>query len=482
METVNTIWKKYEAGVRRHRETGLDSDTEKAYRFYEGDQWYGLESGEPLPVYNFIRPTVKFKVASVAARRMNIFFSCPGKQYRQAADALNERAAQWWEKMKMDTLLWDVLEASAVAGDAYLYFYDAKGGVQRVDNTRLFLADESISDLSRQPYIMIYERRPVEKVRQIARANGVPEETAAGILPDRGARGEQDGKCGVVLYMELRDGDLYFSRAVKETVIQPETVVRGMRRYPVAALVTAPRHGRARGRGEVLPLIQNQIEINRNLVRRLLNAKMTAFSRLVYAADKIDNPEDLGKVGTAIAVNDVTIEDVRDAVGYVTPSPMSGDAKIISDELLSVSRELAGTGNAMTGQIDPSQTSGSAIIAVRDQAQLPLGETVARLRQFVEDIALIWFDLWMCYAPRGMFEGIPADTLRRLRPSVRIDATDTAPFSKYAREQAMEKLLAEGQITLEEFVRSLEDDGSYPKAKLLEILGDRKGEEINGNA
>ncbi len=480
METVTEIWKKYERGVAKHRETALDAETEKAYRFYEGDQWYGLESGEPLPCYNFIRPTVKFKVASVAMNRMSISFSCRDAKYGAAIEALNRRAAEWWENLKMDTLLWDVLEASAVAGDAYLYFYDARGGVQAVDNTRLFLGDETTGDLARQPYLMIYERRRIEDVKQIALTHGAPEETAERILPDRDERGEKDGKCGVILYMELRDDGLHFSRSARQAVIQPDTCIRGMKRYPVAGLITAPRRGSARGRGEVLPLIQNQIEVNRNLVRRLLNAKMTAFSRLVYAADKIDNPEDLGKVGTAIAVGDTTIEDVRDAVGYVTPSPMSGDAKIISDEMLSVSRELAGTGNAVTGQIDPSQTSGSAIIAVRDQAQLPLTETTARLRRFVEDIALIWLDLWTCYAPRGCFEGIPADALRRMRPRVRIDATDTAPFSKYARQQALEGLLEKGQITFEEFVGALEDDGSYPKAKLTEILQNRKGEVTDG--
>ena len=38
------------------------------------------------------------------------------------------------------------------------------------------------------------------------------------------------------------------------------------------------------------------------------------------------------------------------------------------------------------GQIDPTQASGTAIIATRDQAALPLNEQVARYRQFVEDV------------------------------------------------------------------------------------------------
>ena len=42
-----------------------------------------------------------------------------------------------------------------------------------------------------------------------------------------------------------------------------------------------------------MALIPNQIETNKMLARRLMNARMTAFSRLVYNADKVLNKEAL---------------------------------------------------------------------------------------------------------------------------------------------------------------------------------------------
>lgn len=482
MDTVTRVWSLYEKGVRLHQKIGLVGNTEKAHRFYEGDQWYGLESGEPLPVYNFIAPVINYKVASIASAQMAIYFS-DVRAAEPSSDwlsLLNQKAAMWWEKKKMDALCWKMLKESAIAGESYLYFYNGEGDCQMVDNTNVFLGDEQCADIQRQPYILLYERRAVDQVKALAEQNGLPPEKVALITEDgEDYLGESDGKCSVLLYMSVREGDLYFSRSTRYVEVEPERLVPGMDRYPLAALVTNSKKGSARGRGEVLPLIANQIEVNRNLVRRIVNAKMTAFSRLVYATDKIDNPEDLNRVGTAIAVSDSTVSDIHSAVGYVTPSPMSGDAKSIADELLSVTKELAGAGGSALGTIDPTQTSGAAIIAVRDQAKIPLNELAASFRQFVEDVALIWYRLWQCYHIRE-FEalGVSAREMQLAETAVRIDATDKEPFSKYAREQSLQGFFEKGAITFEEFVRALDDDASIPKSRLLEIIQQRKEHEV----
>ena len=166
---------------------------------------------------------------------------------------------------------------------------------------------------------------------------------------------------------------------------------------------------------------------------------------------------------------------IKDAVCYLTPSSMSPDAKLLSDELLSVSKELAGAGDAALGHIDPSTASGSAIIAVRDQAALPLNEQVARFRQFAEDIAFIWYRLWSVYGA----DGIDKKQLSRAMPDIRVDIANASPFSKYAREQALERLFSMGHITFEEYVEALDDDSSAPKSKLGNII--KKRGEQNGN-
>jgi hypothetical protein len=464
-----------------HTQMGLDEDTAKAYRFYEGEQWYGLESGsEELPVYNFIAPLVKYKTAMVAMNSMSINYSAPisDEKYAGVCSALSKLAAAKWENLEMDSKCWDAVRGAMIGGDSFAYFYNGDGECQIIDRTDVYLGDESIPDISKQPYIFIRERRSVSELKKQAVENGISEQDAQSIVADEDDEDMGRDKCTSLLYMELVGGDLHFIRFTKDLIYQPRQVIKGLGCYPIAAMVSARRRGSARGAGEVLPLVPNQIEINRNLVRRLLNAKLTAYSRLVYANDRIVNPAALTEVGTAIEVEGGSVSALKDAVSYLTPASMSPDAKNLSDELLSITKELSGAGDAVLGSIDPTQASGTAIIAVRDQAALPLNEQTAVFRRFVEDIARIWYRLWCVYNPQGIeAEGeiISADILGALEPNVRVDVSSANPFSKFAREQALERLFTAGHITFEEYIGSLDDDSSVPKSKLEHIIKNRGG-------
>jgi len=485
-QDVKTLWDEFEAACAVHSQMGIDDDTQKAYRFYEGDQWHGLESGgEQMPVYNFISPVVRYKTAMVAQNSVSICYSAPTRTERDNSlcTQLSRMAAAKWEQLKMDAKCWDAVKAAMIAGDSYLYFYDDIGSAQVIDRTDVFFADESQADILKQPYIFIRERACVDTVRREAVKNGIPEKNAAAIMPDD----EQDdlgtNKCTCLLKMWIEGGALHFVRFTKECIYAPEQVIDGLDCYPVAALICQPSRKNARGNGEVLPLVANQIEVNRNLARRILNAKLTAYSRLVYANDRIINPKALTEVGTAIEVDGGGVGSINDAVSYLTPSSMSPDAKTLSDELLAVTKELSGAGDAALGAIDPTQASGSAIIAVRDQAAIPLNEQTARFRQFCEDIARIWYKLWAVYNPDGLMlpdgSEVSANELKLLCPDVRVDVSNTSPFSKYARESALERLFSMGSITFPEYVDALGDDSTVPKAALIKILKSRTKENTD---
>jgi hypothetical protein len=380
----------------------------------------------------------------------------------------------------MDAKCWDAVKAALIGGDSYIYFYDGDSGSQLVDRTDVFFADETNPDLDSQQYVLIRERLAVEQVRKQAVANGISEKDAADIVAD----GEDDGKCTCVLMLSKEAEGLGFVKFTKTVVYQPKQVITGLDIYPIASLRCTEKRASARGIGEVLPLIPNQIEVNRNLARRLVNAKLTAYSRLVYASDRIADPSALCEVGSAIEVEGGGVSSIKDAVNYLTPSSMSPDAKNLSDELLTISKDLAGAGDAALGSVNPTEASGAAIIAVRDQAALPLNEQTARFRKFAEDIARIWYRLWVVYNPSGLtFEDgtfVSSAELASLEPDVRIDVSNSSPFSKYAREQALEKLFTMGHITFEEYIESLDDDSSVPKSKLVHILKNRGGSINNG--
>ena len=163
---ITEIWKLYQIGEDHHNKASLYTKTDKAHKFFEGDQWDGLQSGgEVLPLFNFIQPTCEYKIAMVAMKSMRIEYS-----NIDHAEVLSEMANTLWEIAAMDKRMWEMVKEACIAGDAWIYFYDKLYRSQLIDNINIFLADEQQKDIQRQRYILIYERRPVADV-QIGRAS-----------------------------------------------------------------------------------------------------------------------------------------------------------------------------------------------------------------------------------------------------------------------------------------------------------------------
>ena len=201
-------------------------------------------------------------------------------------------------------------------------------------------------------------------------------------------------------------------------------------------------------------------------------------------ADYIDNPESITKIGTAIKVSGPAVSNISDVFGYISPSPMSGEAKQLQDEFIKVTQQLHGAGSLFVGQIDPQKASGAAIVAVQEQAAIPLGENTASFHRLIEDVANIWLDMWICYHPDGMKLGyekdesymnyiVPQHILRKMKFNIRVDISPVNPFSKYAREQSLENALVNNHITFEEFVSVLDDDSTAPKGKFEDVIKKR---------
>lgn len=514
------IWRKYQQGVSYIHKIGLVEKTDKAHRFYIGEQWYGLKSGgDALPMFNFIKPIIRFKVSTVCQKAMTAIYSpfdIRDEQEQAAATELGRYFDRMWELGKMDRVCRKVIKDAAIAGDAYLFFGegdDIKKG-QIIDNVNLFLGDEKNEDIQSQPYIIIRERRFVRDIIDEARANGISDGDISLITSDDDVQdqlgektdieyGHTDGKCVSLLYIyKDEEGYIHSAKSTKNVIYQPDrgiyetyededgnTVKGGLTSYPIVNFIWETRKNSARGVSEVEQLIPNQLEVNKTLARRSLTVKQAAYPKLIYNGSSVMNVQDLEKVGAVIEVTDAQIQGVNNIIGYLNPAAASPDAKNLSDELIITTRELAGAGDAAMGNINPEQASGNAIIAVRDQAVLPLNEQTAAYRQFVEDIALLWFDIWRAYNPNGIREFteqgeifIPAEVLERLRVNVKIDVCDKDAYSRYAEEQSLGNLFNMQAITFEEYVDTLSDDSIVPKAKLKNIIAKRQERALEQQA
>jgi hypothetical protein len=304
------------------------------------------------------------------------------------------------------------------------------------------------------------------------------------------AKEEVDNQVTIVYKMYKQKGTVHYSISTRWCEIV-EDVDLGIKLYPIAHFIWEEKEGSARGEGEVKPLIPNQIEVNRTEMRRVLTVKEQAYPMKVIDESKVRNPEAINTVGGTIYTNGQPVDDVHKIVGTITPAQMSNDVKLLQDDLIQMSRELAGAGDTATGQVDPEQASGRAILAVQQASQAPMTEQRESYKNFIEDIAMIDLEYFIVYAENGVnmeetitdqatgeeyvqMVNVPQTVLQQLQAVVKIDITPKGVYDRFAMEQTMENFLMQGFFNpqrvaeFEAYVRALPNDSVAPKQDLLE--------------
>ena len=442
-------------------------------------------------------------------------------------DKCNTLFSACWERANEDLELWATMKEAAVTGDGIQYFGTADvGDMQRLPNTSVFYGDESQPNIQLQPYVIIQERLAVGKIKAIAEENGLSKEEIDQIVPDQetermvGNRDEvedsstsDESKATCIIHLEKKDGIVHVARATKTVVFQPEKAIRvinsdgsdgrGMTLYPLLKISWEDFPNSARGLSEVEQLIPNQLEINKTLARRSMIIKLTAYPRIAYDGTVIANPEDLEKVGAPIEMQSGGVQSVNQAIAYLNPAQSNSDPKNYADDLLSISQELSGSGETAMGNINPNRVAASAIIAIRDQAALPLNEQVAKMKTFVEDMARLWIEIWAVYNPNGLdvlveridektgekrkvLEKITKKEIDEMSPDIRVDTSQDNPWTKEAEQNWLDNVLEKGYIQFEEYIEASPEHGIVPKNKMQAILDERKAEqrrqmELEGN-
>lgn len=507
------IWKLYEIGRNYHRRVGIYTDTNRNYRFYNGNQWEGAKLGDGIePVQkNFIKPIVKYKVSVIHDNLYAINYSSlnfENRAFRKAAerycDLLNGYAARIWEQEKMDYKGRRLTKDAAINDEGVIYIdFDQEKMMPKneiIKKNDIYYANENDDDLQAQPYILIRKRMPVVNAIELALALGMSEDKVEYIIGDNdtfeesgdAAQIEVDDGVTIVYKFYRLDGTVHFSVATRWVEITKD-IDTGLKLYPLAHFVWEEKEGFSRGEGEVRYLIPSQIEVNKTEMRRILAVKTQAFPQKIVDISKITNRAALNSVGATIEINGTTVDDVHKIIGTLQPAQMSADVKLLQDDLINVTRDLAGAGDTATGQVDPESASGRAILAVQAAARAPVTEQKESYKNFIEDIARIWLEYLIVYSENGVnmeetltdeetgeesvqLVNVPQSALEQLQATVKIDITPKGVYDKFAQEQTIENLLISGLFSperlpeLKAYVHALDDDSVAPKMKLEKIV------------
>ena len=507
------IWSLYEKGRNYHRMTGIYTDTDRNYRFYNGNQWEGAKLGDVEPVQkNFIKPIVKYKCSVIHDNLYAIHYSSQNyenkafrKQAERYCELLNGYAARMWEKDKMDFKGRRITKDAAINDEGIIYVNFDRENMTPVHEIRkkndVYYGNENDDEIQNQPYILIRKRMPVLNAIDLALSEGMSKDKVDYIIGDNdtfeesgeAAKKEVDDMVTIVYKMYKQDGTVHFSIATRWVDIAKD-VDTGLTIYPIAHFNWEEKEGSARGEGEVRYLIPNQIEVNRTEVRRVLTVKYQAYPQKVVDITKVQNPAALNTVGGVIRTNGQAVEDVHKIVGTIPPAQMSPDVRELQESLISMSRELAGAGDVATGAVNPEDASGRAILAVQQASQAPMTEQKESYKNFIEDIARIDLEYLITYAEDGLnmeetvvdpmsgeevvqMVNVPQTALQEMKASVKVDVTPKGSFDRYAQELSLENLLKEGFFgqripELKLYLKALPNDSVMPKQVLEQVVED----------
>ena len=506
------IWQLYEKMRNYNNLMNVYGDTDKNYRMYNGNQWAGLKIDGIEPVsLNFIKPIVRYKLAVLHTNNYGIVYSSENIEEdnfkeisTKTCELLNKLARKVWEKDRFDRKLRKLTKDSAVNDEGIIYVdYDTENNLpinEVIYKNDIGYGNENSDDIQTQPYIIIRQRKSVIEVQELAKEKGVSEvliDMIRGDTDTQDATGEAskyevNDNCWFITKMWKEKGKVWFAQATRYVDITKPTNTN-LNLYPVVHMTWEEKVGSARGEGEVRQLIPNQIEVNKTIMRRALVAKKTAYPQAIVNIGKVRNPKAINRIGSTIETDSQSVDDVRKIFTTTQPAQMSTDVEKLQNDLIQVTRELAGAGDIATGEVNPESASGRAILAVQNASKMPMNEQLETLKDTIDQLAKIWLDMWKTYAIDGLtieeelndeltgevstrLVQVPFEVLERLQAEVKVDITPKSPYDKYAQEMSIENMLQAGYFNsqklseLEVYVSLLDDDSSMPKQKLEQAI------------
>ncbi len=435
-DEITELWKDYEHARAYQGAIELTEQIPTNVDFYEGRQWPAKTDATkhiPRPIVNIVKFICRSKKSSIVGAPVSIVFT--SNRNPDMAHKVTEFNKTIEAEMDMDELRNKLVQEGIVKGTGILHFYwdaeargeigDFEGGVRAeiIDPLNVFFANPQEQDEQKQKWILIAARVEVDAARAMMddkyRANdGEKKVCADDSLKLYTDKVEQDGNalCTVLTRYFRKDGEVYYERAVKGTLLhdarrmtpptiaEAEKLVRDEERkkqpknermdvgedklqdeakrtqkkankrfelYPICVYSYEPREKSIYGIGEVEGVIPNQKAINFIFAMQLLSIQNLAWGKWVVKEGALRGQKLTNSPGQV--VTDHTPYGVK-GISRTDEPPISNHPMSYMDTLLSATRLVTGSTEVVTGEAQSSNQSGQAIANLQAQALKPIQE------------------------------------------------------------------------------------------------------------
>lgn len=411
-----TIWDEYQQAKTYQSSIGLTTKIPEYQRFYEGDQWpkpTERTKHMPRPVFNFIEMIVNHKVANVGGTPLKLNFVAPNDKI--ASSKFTRFVHYQMKEMRQSELDARALIDGAVKGTyVYHYYWDEtvagsrgnyEGGVrgQIIDPLNIYFANPKEHNEQKQKWIIIESRETVDAIKEMADDDVDKDKISANPLESAYGEIEQDGSelCTLLLKYFRKDGEVYYTRATKDVVInkptplnpllteklmrkaekidteipnQPDSELeeekdideRKFSLYPVVVGSWKIKDKSIYGRGEVEGIIPNQKAINFEIAMQLLNHQELGWGKILVKPNALDGQEITNTPGEVIVDH---TPSTNWGITRLEGQGFSQGALTFAPQILELTRTVTNSTEVVTGEMISKDLSGRAIAQLQSEGK-----------------------------------------------------------------------------------------------------------------
>ncbi len=435
---VGKLREDYERGVAYQGSLGLSKDFPKFVNFFEGKQWPKPTKNTknlPRPVINFTKMICRNKKSAILAKRLRITYKAENAQAN--VDKFNEFAAYVMKELGQEALDKQCVDDGVKKGPyAYHYYWDvdacgkdalSPGALrcERIDPLSIFFANPREKDEQKQKWIIIASREEVSSVRAKADDDVDKYAICADENEDSYGTEEQEGEklCTVLTRYFRIDGEVFCEIATKNAIVRKpfplapnvdaaraylgftdddEDIEDGAdtgdapnsalpdgskgetdapRRikaplYPVVVGSYEQREGSIYGIGEIEGLIPNQKAVNFQFAMSLLNTQELAWGKYIVAPNALKGQKITNEPAQVL----VDYSGTGNGIRKMQEQAIHGEPTKLAEELIQLTRSVAGSSEVMNGEVVNAGMSGAAIAQLQATASQPIEELADNFR------------------------------------------------------------------------------------------------------